>query len=62
MTKEQTALLLAVARVLRAHLKDHEYHPGFDNIEADSEALDEALKPWAPSAEHGGDFAGKDKT
>lgn len=61
MTPEEKALLFAVARVLRAHLKDHEYHPGFDQIEADREALDEALLPFDPQPEHGGDFAGKDR-
>lgn len=56
MTHREQELLLSVARILRAHLKDHAYHQGFDQAMADHAELDMALKPFDPEPEHGGDF------
>lgn len=52
MTEEQQALLLTVARVLRAKVRNEIYAEQED----DFWSLNEALKPFDPPPEHGGNF------
>jgi hypothetical protein len=52
MKPEEISLLLAVARILRARIRESEDAERMGDLAA----LDEALKPFDPSPVHGGDF------
>ena len=52
MTFDEKALLLTVARTMRAKIRDEIYA----EQAADLEALNEALAPFDPDPQHGGDF------
>jgi hypothetical protein len=57
MTRDEKALLLTVARVLRAKIADEIDRPvAIAHLRDDLWALCEALKPFAPSPIPGGDF------
>lgn len=55
---DQLALLLTVARLMRANMKRWSDREPFSREEHEDDlwALNEALKPFDPNPEHGGDF------
>lgn len=55
---QERALLLTVARLLRAHMSDHMNHPDFSEIDQDWLDLNEALAPFDPTGEPFGTIAG----
>ena len=56
MDTNEKALLLTVARVLRARVKEEIFDPAGQNKD-DYRMLDDALKPFDPSPIPGGNFA-----